>query len=116
MNNISIPNVIITPIIHNGTLRGYDLAPINGYVLHDNAGDYEEVDMFTQEPTGRIIFTYSVGSCSCGANYDFSTVTVTDENGVNHTAYGSREFFARPRTEVPENQIYSGSNNTREIV
>ncbi len=100
-----VPNTKMQKVISNGAHNVYTLRPVDGYVLHDNEADETEHDPFTQEPTGRIIFRYSSGMCSCGANYDFTPITVTDENGVSHTAYGSREFFARPQTEVPENQF-----------
>lgn len=51
----------------------------------------------------------------CGYNYDFTPVTVTDENGVTHTGYGSREFFARPQSEVPADQIFTLPGNDHEI-
>lgn len=111
MSNISIPNVTITPKTYNGVLRGYDLAPNDGYVLHDNVSDGIDVE------TGDPIHRYSVGSSSCGKNYDFSTteLTVPDINGnmVTVTAYGEREFYAFPSNLVPdpENNIYGGNNH-----
>ena len=96
----------------DGVPRVYEITPIEGYVLHDSASDMEGVDPETGEPTGQIVFYYASGEASCGANYEFTPVQVTDENGVVHTAYGAqREFFARPASEVPADQIYGGGND-----
>ena len=110
MSNISISNAIITPKELNGVLKGYDIRPNDGYVLHDRDGDAED-------DNGNRIYRYSHGRCSCGANYDFSTTTLTvpdvKENDVIVTAYGSRQIFAFPESLVPdpENNIYGGGNN-----
>ena len=45
------------------------------------------------------------------ANVHKQYVIAPDENGVIHTAYGSRGFFARPASEVPTDQIYGGGND-----
>lgn len=108
--NISIPNVTITEKYYNGDLRGYDLAPNAGYVLHDADADNWDVE-------GNIVPAYSSGSCSCGKNYDFSTtkMSVPDINGnmVTVTAYGARQFFVLPAVLVPDpkNNIYGGGEN-----
>lgn len=107
-----IPNTDMQKMYIDGVHKVYVIAPIDGYVLHDAATNEEEIDPDTLEPTGRIIFRYASGSASCGANYDFTPLQVTDENGVTHTAYGAqREFFARPESEVPADQIYGGGND-----
>lgn len=103
-----IPNTTMRKMLSNGVHRTYDIEPNDGYVLHDSASDMEGFDPETGELTGQIVFYYASGGASCGANYDFTPVQVTDENGVTHTAYGSRAFFARPASEVPANQIYGG--------
>lgn len=108
-----VPNTIMRKMLIDGVVHAYTMRPAAGYVLHDCAADAEEYNEFTQEPTGRIIFRYATEQCSCGANYDFTPATVTDENGVNHTAYGARQFFARAQGEVPENQIYGGGDNNQ---
>lgn len=111
-----IPNTTIQKLFKDGVHISYYIAPLDGYVLRDKANDSEEYDPDTHMPTGRILFYYASGSCTCGANYDFSPVQVTDENGVEHTAYGSREFFARLASEVPENQIFGGGDNDHEVM
>lgn len=113
MENTLIPNTEMCEKRIDGVLKGYSITAIDGYVLHDNAADYTDID-------GNIVRTYSSGTCSCGANYDFSTtqLTVPDINGNNVivTAYGEREFFAFPENLVPdpENNIYGGVNNDHE--
>ena len=96
-----IPNTTMQKRLLDGVHRSYVIAPIDGYVLHTKSADYEETDPETLMPTGRVIFMYASGRASCGANYDFTPLQVTDENGVTFTAYGSRAFFARPVSEVP---------------
>lgn len=102
-----IPNTTMRKMLSNGLHRTYIIEAVDGYVLHDNEADGYDADLNT-------IIRYSSGSCSCGANYDFSTteMTVPDINGnmVIVTAYGSREFFAFPANLVPdpEYNIYGG--------
>lgn len=102
----TIPNTTITPIYNNSNvLTAYRITPNEGYVLHDRVADWYDYD-----DDGNFIgiskMRYSVGSCSCDKDYDFSTRTVTDENGNTFTAYGEREFFARLADDVPENSTY----------
>lgn len=110
-----IPNTTMQKRLFDGVLRSYLIYPCDGYVLHDNALDIEETDEYGV-PTGRVIFGYYPIQRSCGFNYDFTPVTVTDENGVTHTGYGSREFFARPISEVPTDQIFSLPGNDHEVM
>ena len=95
-----IPNTTMQKRLLNGVHKSYLITPVANYVLHDKELDYVERDE-EMMPTGRTIFGYYPTDRSCGASYDFTPVTVTDENGVTHTGYGSREFFARPTSEVP---------------
>lgn len=103
-----IPHTSMRKMFINGVHKTFVIAPVNGYVLHDSASDMEGFDPETGELTGQIVFYYASGDATCGANYDFTPVQVTDENGVMHTAYGSRAFFARHASEVPADQIYGG--------
>ena len=96
------------------TLRTIWVKPISGYVLHDNTLDIDVFDEKYENVIGKK-FGYSP-SCvyvTCGASYDFTTHTVTDENGNTCTAYGNREFFAKLESEVPADQIF-GVDNDRE--
>lgn len=112
-----IPNTTMLEKLRDGAVYGYFIEPIDGYVLHDSASDMEGFDPETGMTTGQIVFYYASGGATCGANYDFTPVQVTDENGVTFTAYGAqREFFARPASEVPADQIYGGVNNDHEIM
>ena len=111
-----IPNTTMQKRFIDGVHKQYVIAPVEGYVLHDSASDMEGFDPETGEPTGQMVFYYASGDATCGANYDFTSVQVTDENGVTHTGYGSRAFFARPTSEVPADQIYGGANNDHEVM
>lgn len=105
-----MPNIDVTPIIPNTTMQRYDsvssgkpltykITPIDGYVLHDKGYDA------TDEETGITTITYRRTTASVGVAYDFSTTQVTDLNGNTVTAYGSREFYTLPESDVPEDQI-----------
>lgn len=110
MNNTLIPNTIMTPYSDGG----YDIAPVEGYVLHDKRRGWEEEDPITGETVFRR--AYCRGSVSCFPNYDFTTSQITIENGTTVTAYGAREFFAIPESEAPTNQIFGGGNNDHETI
>lgn len=112
-----IPNTTMRKKFIDGVHKVYTIEAVDGYVLHDKAADVEEINPDTLEPTGRIIFAYASGEKTCGANYDFTTLQVTDETGVTHTAYGAqREFFARLASEVPADQIFGGGDNDHEVM
>lgn len=100
-----IPNTtMVKGINEEGIHKNYRITPNEGYVLHDNASDYYDIDPETGMESDVVVLTYYTGMCSCGKNYDFDNTTIID----GYTAYGSREFFARPATEVPENNIFGG--------
>jgi hypothetical protein len=107
-----IPNTIMHKGYSDGTHKIYKIQPIVNYVLHDNTLDEELFDEATMESIG-VKFGYSPSTVyvTCGANYDFSTHTVTDENGNTHTAYGNRDFFAVLESSVPSDQIFGGGND-----
>lgn len=52
-------------------LMGYDIAPVEGYVLHNSALDQYEYDLETDEQKELISHGYSYGSCSVNPDYDF---------------------------------------------
>jgi hypothetical protein len=96
----NIPNTTITDVVVNEKLLGYTIDPNEGYVLHDKNLDFEVFEEGTLMPNGEILLgylPYPVG-CATYAGYNFSDTTTID----GYTAYGDREFFARPRSEVPE--------------
>lgn len=99
-----IPNTTMVKRLVDGVHKNYQITPNEGYVLHDNASDYYDIDPETGMESDVVVLTYYTGMCSCGKNYDFDNTTIID----GYTAYGSREFFARPATEVPENNIFGG--------
>lgn len=109
-----IPNTTMKKRFYDGVHRQYVIEPNDGYVLHDAENDEIIIDPDTMEETKHL--WYVSGDTTCGANYDFSPVTVTDENGVEFTAYGEREFAARLIDEVPADQIFGLPNNDHEIM
>ena len=90
-----------------GAIEAVRIKPIDGYVLHLKDLDVPEYDESLMEETGVILRGYSAAERSCGVNYDWENTTVID----GYTAYGSREFFARPIDELPENQIFGGGSD-----
>lgn len=97
-------NITITEM-HNtitGELVGYELTPNTGYLIHDKALDYDELDPDTLMPTGTVIKGYSRGSKAVTPNYDFVA--------------NPKEFYAVPENEIPENQIFDNGNNDHEVM
>lgn len=82
----------------DGIHKGYAITAIDGYVLHDNMGDWTEADEITGEEIVKK--AYYGGTVTCGANYDFVA--------------NPREFYAVLESTVPENQIFGGVNNNHE--
>lgn len=102
-----VPNTTMRKYINTeGDFVAYRIKPIEGYLLHDKNLDFPEVNWEEQMETGVILEGYSAAERSCGVNYDFENTTTID----GYTAYGGREFFARPESEVPSNQIFGGGN------
>lgn len=91
-----IPNTTMQKVIRDGVHKQYYITPNDGYVLHDNASEFEE--------DGQIVYQFATGMCSCGKNYDFDNTTTV----LGYIAYGSREFFAMPVDEVPEGAVVYG--------
>lgn len=107
VNPTLIPNTTMEKYINSsGRFIAYYIYPVEGYVLHDNAGAW------TDPNTGVGYEAYFTGYCTAGATYDFATSTTVD----GYTAYGSRKFFARPANEVPGDQIFGGVNNDHEVM
>ena len=103
---ISIANTTITEKTTAGEVIGYRIEPNNGYFLHDINLDFEITDEHGH-PTGETKRGYINAACICPVSYDFENTKIID----SYTAYGNREFFARPQSEVPTNQIFSLPNN-----
>lgn len=89
---MNIPNTTITK-----NKYGYDIAPIEGYVLHNSNRDVYDIDIETGEET--FARGYSTSSSGVGLNYDFETTKDID----GYTAYGRFEIFARPIEEAEGN-------------
>jgi hypothetical protein len=102
----NIPNTIITE-----TATTYRIKPVDGYVLHNSARDYTDLNT---ETTEEVFYRgYGTSQSSVPLSYDFENTTIID----GYTAYGRLEIFARPRNEVPENQIFGGGgNNDHEVM
>ena len=95
VNPSLIPNTIMRKLLRDGVHTVYYIAPVPGYVLHDNAGNWEDA--------GITYEAYYMGECSCRADYDFVA--------------NPREFYAVMADSVPADQIFGGGDTTpdREI-
>ena len=96
-----IENTTMVKNFRDGVATTYYITPIHGYVLHDKAADWEDVD----PDTGEVITVnrgYKRGMSSCGANYDFVA--------------NPREFYAVPEDSVPADNIFGGVNNNHEAM
>lgn len=92
-----IENTTMTKYINaSGVFRAYNITPNEGYVLHDNAGNWTDFE------TGIEYEAYFTGTCSCAPTYDFEA--------------NPREFYAVPASEVPADQIFGGVNNDHEVM
>ena len=91
---MNIPNTTITE-----SKYGYNIAPIEGYVLHNSTRDWEDENLDTGEKT--FYRGYSKSSSGVGLDYDFENTTEID----GYTAYGVNEIFARPAEEA-EGRIF----------
>ena len=96
-----IANTTIQKRLADGVHRQYVVAPIDGYVLHDNRGCWTTIDENMGEEVTLHAF-YS-GNCTTGATYDFVA--------------NPYEFYAVPETEAPADQIFGGgANNNHETM
>lgn len=109
---LSIPNATVV-LSSLGT--NYRITPNEGYVLHDKSYDFPILDEETREEIGTQL-GYRTSMASIHINSDLSERTILDENGNEVTAYTSREFFCKLRTEVPENQIFGVDEPEHEIM
>ena len=81
----------------------YDIAPVSGYVLHDNTRDFEMPDFANNPDVFIFKLGYTRGSTSVPADYDFEA--------------NPRELYAVLESEVPADQIFGGGdNNDHEVM
>lgn len=111
----SIPNTVMKTGYYNGVHKVYTITPIEGYVLHDKARDWQGDPVIGEE--NRVYRGFGTTVASCGPAYDFSPVEVQyiDANGitVTVTAYGAgREFFAIPADSAPADKISATTPTT----
>lgn len=74
-----------------GLLMGYDIAPIDGYVLHNVVFDMHERNSETEDIGELISRGYSPSSCSVEASYDFEA--------------NPSEIYAKKRDDIEENEV-----------
>lgn len=76
--------------VRDGVPFTYRISPVEGYVLHDTARDWDVTDPYTGEVTHYL--GYGRGTSTYPASYDFTA--------------NPREFFAVPEDSVPAEQIF----------
>ena len=81
-----IENTVMTEVHRDGVHMVTRIIPMPGFVLHDKAGDWEDPE------TREKFQAYYTGSCSCGADYDFTA--------------NPRGFYAVKADAVPQTQIF----------
>lgn len=101
-----------TPIIENTTMQiytnnngedeTYRIKAVDGYVLHDKGRDFPATDEFgndAYDENGDLIMLqgFTRATASCSINYDFEA--------------NPREFFTKPESDVPADQIFGVGNN-----
>jgi hypothetical protein len=86
-----IPNTTMQRVLKDGVAVFYRIRPAAGYVVHNKARDWEDMD-------GNLQRGYSGIFTSVLASYDFAKTTTID----GYTAYGDSEIFARPQSEITE--------------
>ena len=96
-----IENAVVKKGFADGVHRTHTAEPMDGYLLHDKALDYEDFDIETETAIPMLGFT--AGMRTVGYNYDF--------------AANAREFYTVPENTIPENQIFGGGdNNDHEVM
>lgn len=100
VNPSLIENTTMKMVLQDGVNRGYRITPNDGYVLHDKANDWTDLNPDTMEET--LMLGYARGTVTCHANYDFTA--------------NPREFYAVLETDVPADQIFGGGNNDHEVI
>ena len=101
-----IPNTTMQKMYIDGVHKCYRIKPISNYVLHDNTLNTELYDeSFVIIIGSKFGYSPSNAYITCSDNYDFSPHIVTDENENTYTAYGNRDFFTVPKSEVSEYQV-----------
>lgn len=109
-----IENAKVEKCLVDGVHRTYRITPNDGYVLHNKARDYSNLDPDTFEET--LVQGFSAHFSTCGAAYAFTPIQMLAPNGATVTAYGEYEFYAILRTEVPADQIFGGVGNDHEVM
>lgn len=89
-------NTTMKKVYHDGVHKLFEIAPVDGYVLHNNVYD-SYFDPELGEEVTEPILGFTRGISTCRYDYDF--------------VVNPYEFYAVPENSVPENQIFGGDNN-----
>lgn len=92
-------NTTMQKVFINGVHKLYEIAPIEGYVLHNKELDMIREDEFGNQYT-ELWYTSTVAQC----RYDYDFVSNPDE------------FYAVPISEIDENCILGVPDNDHEIM
>lgn len=101
VNPTLIENTTMRKYINSdGVFLAYYITAVDGYVIHDKAADYAELDPDTMEEIPKL--GYKRGTVTCAASYDFVA--------------NPREFYTVPEDSVPSDQVFGGANNDHELM
>lgn len=90
-----VPNTKYFGIYKGDFLSRYEIVANEGYLLHNKARDYDEIDVETNER--KTVLGYGETASSCPLDYDFSPVVVYDESGISYIGFGKFELFAKSK-------------------
>jgi len=91
-----IENTTMFKVLADGVHKTTRVSAIDGYVLHDNSGNWFEIDPITGEEIEKE--AYYGGTRSVAAYYDFVA--------------NPRELYAVPENSVPADQVFGGGGNS----
>lgn len=113
--------VEVTPIIPNTTMQqfvnandvatAYKITPNEGYVMHNKGRDFNIYDDYGNVIDRKQGFTSA--PTTCPISYDFTPFEMTCDNGQTVTAYGTKEYFVIPESEIPADQIFGGGTTPK---
>lgn len=88
LENTLIKNTKMEKVIINGEHKAYKIQPEEGYIIHNKFFDSTDTLCYRKTQT-----TVSV-------DYDFTPITLHDENGNEVIGYGENELFCKHISEV----------------
>lgn len=89
-----IPNTLMKKYVDNGEDLVYEIAPADGYAIHNTGRDFLE--------EGNVKRGYCKSFITVPIDYDFENKIDID----GYEAYGNKKIFAIPLSEVDEKSLF----------